>query len=61
MSLITKHRGLLERLKKEREVVRLLSIKMADISNKIPEKIGKWKLADFIEIIGPIYYTQVEG
>lgn len=61
MSLITKHRDLLERLKKEREVVRLLSIKMADISNKIPEKIGKWKFADFIKIIGPIYYTQVEG
>ncbi len=59
MSLIKKHRGLLERLKKEREIVRLLSIKMSDISNKIPEKVGKWKLTDFIKIIGPIHYVQI--
>lgn len=60
MSIIKKHRGLLERLKKEREIVRLLSIKMADISNKIPEKVGKWKLTDFIKIIGPINYIKIE-
>ena len=60
-SFIIKERELLKRLKNEREIVRLLRIKMANVSNKIPEKVDKWKLKDFIKIIEPIYYIKLEN
>lgn len=47
MSIITKHRGLLDRMKKEREVVRLLGIKMSDIENKYLKKLGNGDSKNF--------------
>lgn len=59
MSIIKKSRGLIERIIKEKEIVRLLSIKMSSIADKIPEKVGKWQLTDFIKITG-VHYIQLE-
>ena len=60
-SIVKKSRNLIEKIIREREIVRILGLKLSDISMKIPERVGKWRLDDFIRIVGPINYIQIGG
>ena len=54
MSIVKKSRGLIDRVKKEFEIVRELEKKLGDI--KIPEGTDKWRWDDFFKIVGMTYY-----
>ena len=54
MSIVTKSRGLLGKVKKDYDIVSELQSKLVKI--KIPEGIGKWRWDDFCKIAGIEYY-----
>ena len=54
MCIVTKSRGLIDRLKKEYDIVKNIQRKLVDI--EIPEGADKWKLSDFIQTLDVVFY-----